>query len=217
MKIISIITDYIKGSLLTTKGDIIKHDGVSAKKLGIGAAGQMLAVDNLGVDLEYQGAGGVPSQFLRFGVGAAGVHWEDPGTFQYENVFSAKNIAEKTLLVSGILILELDLGNVLSGDQFNIEGQILCVNDANAGDITIVLQKHAGTATFTFLHDKTGIFHKYYVVASKEVTFNLGTVLNITGSGTLILEIKGYKNPNNATVSINECQLYINQTKKITA
>ena len=55
MRIITTVIDYIKASLLTTRGDLLKHDGVSIKRFPIGAAKSILRVNWGGDDLGYIG------------------------------------------------------------------------------------------------------------------------------------------------------------------
>jgi len=56
MRIFAIITDYLRASLLTTKGDLVKHDGVSAKRFPRGSPKRLLRVNAAGDDLEYTDA-----------------------------------------------------------------------------------------------------------------------------------------------------------------
>lgn len=239
MKIMQVVTDYIKASLLTTKGDIIKHNGVSPKKLGIGTASQLLRVNALADDLEYftdvpeldilttkgdlvkQGSAAIPQ---RFGIGTAGqiirvnavpddLEYQNPGDFLYEDIYQASNGSPVSLDAGGVTILTINLGNVGVDDRFNIVGLVHFLNSGSATGCRIELVKDSGTASHKFLYNQTALLFPGYVENANSFHANLGTLLSVLAAGTLVIGVKGIGNTD-CEVPAQACQVIIHRMKK---
>lgn len=238
MRIIHIITDYLKSTILTSKGDIIKHDGVSAKKFSVGTAYYVLRANNLGQDIEYKSSGYILQEMdtkgdlwkhdgfssRQFSIGNAGqilrvndvpddLEYQDPGRAMFERVYTAKNIPDIDLAVGGVTVLDIDMGNVLLGDFFMIWGHVFGTNTGTATGIRFEMLKGAGTASIEFLYDKTELVHYGEVGNNQSCGFNLSTFMKVSGSGTLTLRIRGIGSTD-IQVASNNCQLYLHQVRK---
>ena len=238
MKIFAVVTDYIKASLLTTKGDIIKHDGVSAKKFPFGCQYGVLRVNAAQDDLEYIHPAEMLSFLLTKGaiikfdgsyarqilIGTAGqvlrvnsvpddLEYQDPGRHMFERIHNAKNIPDVDLAAGGVTVLDIDMSNVLSGDFFMIWGSVSCLNTGSATGVYFELLKGAGTATHIFNYDATLIKFPGYCENANSFHANLATFLKITGDGTFTLRVKGVGSTD-CQVGNGNCQLYIHQVRQ---
>jgi len=53
MRLFQVVWDYVRGSILTTKGDIFKQGAAATERLPVGTAEHVLRVNTAGDDLEY--------------------------------------------------------------------------------------------------------------------------------------------------------------------
>ena len=169
MEVIAPVTDYIKGSILTTLGDIIKHDGVSAKRMPVIAPACILrtTLDQI-PDLEYRSIGQV-------------VLNPSGGVVTTE---------VKTILLAYQSILTLNIGTVYIDDEYIIQAIFIGEKITN-GDIVFRFCKDSGTGSMAFHLGSSefkatitmidGQFDRY-VITQKGI---------ITTAGTIILKLEG--------------------------
>ena len=192
MRIITVVTDYIKASLLTTKGDMVKHDGASAKRMPIGTAGQIIRVNAVPDDLEYQ----------------------VPGTFMFENEYTERNTTEITILSVITEIVTIDLGNVISGDRLLVHSMANIIKGAASGNNIYEISKSSGTATIQVGYVGNAVRCSQIVGSGNTWKPFISGIVKITGSGTLVLRSAGRSDTANSTVAANAGDIYVTFLKK---
>ena len=120
MRIFAPITDYIRNSVLTTKGDIVMRNASTATRLAIGGIGRILHVGPIVDSLEYINP--------------------------YSAIFSEESTAENeggTLHIVGgwQTICEIDLGTLALNRRFWSAAKVDGVQDATRGELWIQIIK----------------------------------------------------------------------------
>ena len=186
------VTDVIKASVLTTRGDIVVRATGAPDRLGIGAISEILRVNAAGTDLEYVNQG----QNLKDSELSA----SNPGII---------NVA------AGVptTLLTLDLGTVTDGDRFNIFGNIQSGNGINPSEFHVHLEKDSGTSTIIFNHNAAALMGSGALNVWNHLTCWTGAgKLRVTGSGTLVIRIRLISVNTNCAFAIDNVQLYAEKT-----
>lgn len=191
MDIIAPVTDYVRASLLTTQGDLVKHDGADVARFGIGNAGQILRV--------Y----GTPSNLV----------YQNPGLPMFEYEYSAKNTGVITILSSATTVLTLDLTDVYLNGRFGIYVMVIGIKGGTAGYTNIRVMKDSGSATVQFFHDHNQLQTAQYTSIASSGHFTLACMCRITGTGNLVLKLDGWSEGSDFTVNANNGQLYTHRMK----
>ncbi|GAJ12546.1 unnamed protein product [marine sediment metagenome] len=191
MDITAPVTDYVRASLLTTQGDLVKHDGAAAAVFPVGNSGQMLRVNSGGNDLEY---------IL-------------PGAWLFEGEYSAKNAGNVTITTSNVTILTLDLGSVYINGRYSINAHLLLNKGAVSGFCHFRCLKKSGTGVIECFHDKTRFSLSSYITASMQWGVNLSGIFKVTTEGSLVLHITCSSFGSNGEVIANEGQLYVHRLR----
>lgn len=190
MDVTAPVTDYVRGSLLTTKGDILKRGAAINARLGIGSAGQIVRVNAVPDDLEYQ----------------------HPGQFLFDNELSAENAGQVTVAGGWIDIVTLDLGTVVNGDRFLV-GAGYDAPKTTAGTMLRRISKDSGTSTIEFLHSRNALNDAQYGQNAVGTMCNLSGVLKVTGSGTLVIHFAGMCSAGSVVIPAANGQIYATQLK----
>lgn len=185
MRLISTVTDYIKGSLLTTKGDIVKRGATANTRLPLGAANQVLAVNVAGNDLEYK----------------------YPGNPTFNTRYQGNNAGLVTILTGSTLIATVDLGTPALYDLFLIHCNVIAGKGATAGNIGLSLQKNSGTGSISFAYGHSNMRHIHWAAINVDNSITITVLGSITIAGTLVLKIEGFSIGSDATVQIGSGQI----------
>lgn len=187
MDISAPVTDYIRGSILTTKGDLVKHNGVETARFPIGNAGQIIRVNSVPDNIEY-----------------ANLAW-----LLFGNIFSGSNAADVTVLSTSTTIVSLDLGSVTSGSRLLCYWGVAMMKGATAGLNVFALEKLSGTADILCLHNQSSLEHNFNQDASVSRIRFFNGLFKVTNPGTLVLRIRGASAGSDGTVTVGSGQLYI--------
>ena len=192
MRIITVVTDYIKASLLTTKGDMVKHDGASAKRMPIGTAGQIIRVNAVPDDLEYQ----------------------VPGTFMFENEQAGPNPTVITLLAVLTDIIIMNIGDVIEGDRIYVQAMANIIKGVTGGNTIFEISKHSGTATIEVGYIGNAVRTTLYHGVSQTWKPFINGIMKVTGSGNLVIRTAGTSAGSNSTIAANASDIYSIMLKK---
>lgn len=191
MRILAPVTDYVRASLLTTQGDLVKHNGSVAARFPMAGAMRVLRVNPGGTDLEY-------------------VY---PGRFLFESEFSAKNVSTITLNAAWTTIVNIDLGTLQENGRYSVIGHIKPFKVGTGSKSNISVGKESGTAVVSFLHDSLNPEFNQFSKDSHWWTVSFNFIMKVITTGTLVLRIAGTVDADTATVAIGEGQLYVHRMK----
>ena len=186
MDIIAPVTDYMSGSVLTTRGDVLQRGVTVAERLALGSVGDALVVNGAGTDVE----------------------WDNPNIAMLTNRLTVRNTGMLTLDASELL-LTLDLGTLTLNSIYLAEFLVTLGNSANDCYTEMRLQKTSGTGVVNFLYDLTTHKSRYYVEANKTSSHVISTTFKVVTAGTYIINVTGSSNPDFKSISIGYAQMSI--------
>lgn len=98
--------------------------------------------------------------------------------------------------------VELDLGSVTSGSLFLVFVRVSGTKGGTAGEIRVATEKKSGTATVNFQGSIANPTDFIYIGAGDPVGLNFCVLMNVTGSGTLILRVQASSSGSDVTSGI---------------
>lgn len=128
------------------------------------------------------------------------------------SISTGQNAGVVTVTDSGVSIATVDLGTVTSGDFFYIEAQTTGTKGATEGRNLFYMNKSSGTATISYAG--TAISRSQYQEASISYEETLGGMVQVTGSGTLVMELYGYSFGSNLSISAGNADIGVTFLKK---
>lgn len=111
--------------------------------------------------------------------------------------------AAVTLAASDTTIATVDLGSVVSGDRILASG--FFVYTAASGTVVGKIAKSSGTATVVALASSSALYSQEGSAGNNNISVN--GIINVTGSGTLILKLYGTDVGATAAIATNFGQL----------
>ncbi len=122
---------------------------------------------------------------------------------------SAENAGAVTLLVGATAIATLASMNVVAGDRILVAGLVAVTKGATTGLIRINVTKSAGTATIVWGVNKADLVDERPNILNGSLNqFALFGICEVTGTGTLTLQLAGLSAGSNSTVAIGDGDLY---------
>ena len=191
MEISAPVTDYIKRSIMTSKGDIIKYDGTKPVRLPIGSLGHVLRVDPFSGILSY--------------INSA-KHW-------YEYKGNNENNSDVTVLITDTTIINITLYDVITNDQFYIGISIGIVKGATAGMTKVRIEKTVGSASIQCFNNANDIRNDFYHPATELMYKNINGLFRILSPGSLSMGVIASSFGSDSTVPAGLCEVYFTHLK----
>ena len=124
---------------------------------------------------------------------------------------SGENASTVTLVASPTVntIVDIDLGTVNSGDRILVNACADLVKASTAGIVLLEILQASGTATIQANHNKPSIADTYWL--ENGATYDrklLSGIIKVTGTGTLVLRLRGYSEGSNADVNSGGGELH---------
>lgn len=120
---------------------------------------------------------------------------------------ASKNSGTVTLTSSSLTITTIDLGTVNSGDRIFVSSFVSTAKGGTAGRNTVSIAKDSGTATITTCQDATGLTTSFHSIASESWNAAVSGMINVTGTGTLVLKMTGVSIGSDSDVTAGNGQL----------
>ena len=193
MRIIAPVTDYIRGSILTSQGDLVKHDGITPKRLPVGDPGNILFVSPSGMDIEY-------------------------GTYVekiYEHEYYGHNTAEITITSTSTLLVWLTLGSVDAGDRLIVNVSCKATKGLTEGLTHFMCLKESGTAEIRCLSIDVKFQMGLWQIASQPGQFQMSGIFRVDTAGTLSMQSMANSEGSNSVCAIGDAAMYINARKQL--
>ncbi len=124
-----------------------------------------------------------------------------------DNPFSAKNSGSVTVTNSATDIATIDLGTVVSGQEYEVEINVEGTKGATAGMTHVLVGKSSGTASIAYCLDSTDFKQSANTAASSPQGFSGKGNLQVTADGTLVIKLYGISVGSNLTVATGAGQL----------
>lgn len=135
---------------------------------------------------------------------------ERTGLVQYKNhkaEGSAENSGSVTVVDTGTSIQTLDLGTVSISDRILVGAYVNASKAGASGQTEFGIRKSSGTAVISTFHDMDRIA----TVENRGASIweiSLFGMLRVTTAGTLVIEVYGYSDGSNSTVSAGNGQIH---------
>lgn len=181
MDVTAPVTDYIRGSLLTTKGDIIKRGAALNARLGIAYPYDTLQVNAAMDDLAYAH----PLEFMNAKKAIANggaITGLDTWTFCCSSI-------EKIIIETAIYMVTVNV--------YGVKGGV-------AGYTGIRINKKAGTASILLNGSRTILTQFQYSLANQDASFFNTCMCLISPGGTLELQLYVISQGSNLAIGAND-------------
>lgn len=122
---------------------------------------------------------------------------------------SAKNTTAITLMLGEPTneILNFGMGTAKAGDRVLCISTVRVLKGATAG-LTLIQVNNGGGASTAIMHDLTATQHSLYHVANNHESVRIVAIMKINSTGSLIPRLSGISQGSDATIAINDAQLY---------
>lgn len=118
---------------------------------------------------------------------------------------TAKNAGIVTL--SGdVQILTMNFGAVTAGDRIAVDSITIGTKGATSGQVVVTLDKASGTATIIFGADDTSRVFRQYVGNAELQACPVSGIIQVTGSGTLVMQLHGTSAASTFTIAAGAAQ-----------
>lgn len=125
------------------------------------------------------------------------------------NRTSAENAGIITVLGVQTEIVEVDVGEVSTGDMVLVTTTFGLAKGGTLGTSAVTIRQSGGTATGVFVKDQLNIWSTHFnVPASTFWVDALSTVYQVTGGGTLLLALDGLSSGSNSIVNPGVGQIH---------
>lgn len=114
---------------------------------------------------------------------------------------SAQNAGVITVAVGVTTIVDVASMNVINGDRILITGLCESTKGATAGSTLIEIMQASGTATILTYNGRTELRMNSYDQASEVAYRTLSGIIKVTGTGTLVLRMRGLSNGSDSSVA----------------
>lgn len=237
MRLFAVVWDFIQGSLLTTKGDLVKRGAAVNERLAVGAAKTVLGVNDAADDLEYRSGielATVRGDLLKRGVAEVerlpvgdvytalmvnaartDLMWAPPSNFAFETEGSAENPGNQTITNAYTAITSIDIGLVTDGDRILVNALGYMTKGGVAGNVYMYVKKVLGTATLVMYNDAVEAVDGHYMEANGTFYLTLSLIAKVTGDGTLTIGLGGMSIGSDSVCGAGAGQLYVSHTKKL--
>ena len=192
MEIIAPVTDYIRSSILTSRGDLVKHDGTAPKRLPIGPSGKILRVIPAGDDIDY-------------------VY---PGAFLFDDEDSGNNTTVVTVPDVDTVIMQLEVGNILINGRYYFLSAVSLTKGATEGITKLWMEQIAGTGELETAHNTYALHHHFYHPANTLMFQTISGIWRVILSGTLTMALRGRSIGSDCSVQVGSGELYYNRMLK---
>ena len=213
MEIIAPVTDYVRESLLTTQGDLVKHGVAVNERMGVGLTNQLLKTNAAGNDLEYGPVFGTANQLLKVNADGNNLEYAKLVAVLFEHEYSTYNDSQIIITASITPLVSIDIGNVLAGDRILYNAYLRGSKGVTAGITDFSILKISGTAQVVFIATRTSISDLRWHTATNTESFIISGIIRVTTGGTATLRTHGISNGSNLDCNTGEAQLYLNVMK----
>ena len=121
---------------------------------------------------------------------------------------SASNAGIVTITALGVTVVSLPSMTVAAGDRVLVCVVLTAVKGATAGDVGVVLDQSAGTATGAFAHDSSFLRNIESVLANGNLSITLAGVYKIAGAGTMTLRLFGESSSSDSSVAVGAADIH---------